>query len=217
MSSISSSQPHRTPQPASLLGDEHPLVVAVEDHRRAVQRYVAMLGLLLVAALATLAGLDWAAWVLASGAAVAVVLALSLWSRTTVRDDEVLALIVRGGGGTDLPVVRRARERLLSESRRVDLARALEALSGRALCDWEPAIHPALPVVSGRAAASAAAASAAAAELAATAKLIRAEDAGLAGLALAERLVTDGTSALYGDDERLLRDELARLRFLLRT
>jgi hypothetical protein len=85
-------------------------------------------------------------------------------------------------------------------------------MSTQPAADWEPAIHPASPVVSGRAAASDAAC-----ELAATAELIRAESAGLAGLALAERLITDGTSALYGDDPRLLRDELARLRFHLRA
>jgi hypothetical protein len=212
MSSLSSSEPQRATQPASLLGDEHPLVLAVEDHRRAVERLLAVLGLLLAAAVATLAGLGWGIWVVGSAAAVALVAAASLWARTTARNAEVLALIVRGGGAIPVPVVRRARERLLSADRRAGLARALELVSGRPVCDWEPAIHPASPVLSGRAAASAAAS-----ELAAIAEQIRADDAGLAGLALAERLVTDGTSALYGDDVPLLRDELARLRFLLRT
>ena len=212
MSSLSSSEPHRGLQPASLLGDGHPLVLAVADHRRAVERLLAVLALLPAAAVAALAGLAWAGWMVGSAAAVAAVAAASLWARTTTRNAEVLTLIMRGGGAIPVPVVRRARDRLLRADRRANLARALEALSGRPVCAWEPAIHAASPVVSGRAAAWAAAS-----ELTAVAKLIRADDAGLAGLALAERLVTDGTSALYGDDERLLRDELARLRFLLRA
>jgi hypothetical protein len=199
-------------QPATLLGDEHPLVLAVEDHRRAVERLLAVLALLPAAAVATFAGLGWGVWVVGTAAAVAIVAAASLWARTTARNAEVLALIVRGGGAIPLPVVRRARERLLGADRRAGLARALELVSGQPVCDCEPAIHPASPVLCGRAAASAAAS-----ELAAIAEQIRADDAGLAGLALAERLVTDGTSALYGDDTRSLRDELARLRFLLRT
>jgi hypothetical protein len=211
MSSSSTTEPHHPTQPASLLGNEHPLVLAVEDHRQAMERLLAVLGLLLAAAVATLAGLGWAVWVVGSASAVAVVAAASLWARTTARNAEVLDLIMRGGGAIPVPVVRRARERLLSEDRRAELGRALELLSGQPVCDCEPAMHPVSPVVSGRAA------SAAASELAAIAEQIRAQDAGLAGLALAERLVTDGTSALYGDDTRLLRDELARLRFLLRT
>ena len=209
MSSLPSCEPQRATQPASLLGNEHPLVLAVEAHRRALERLVAVLELLLVA---TLAGLGWAVWVVGSAAAVAVVAAASLWARTTTRDAEVLALIMRGRGAIPVPVVRRARERLLNADRGAALARALERLSGQPVCEWEPAIHPASPVVSGRAAAFAAAS-----ELASIAELIRAQDAGLAGFALAERLVTDGTSPLYGDDTQLLRDELARLRFLLRS
>lgn len=127
MSSYSSSEPHRAPQPASLLGDEHPLVVALEDHRRAVERCVGVLGLL---ALAALAGLDRATWVLACGAGVGLVLAASLWARTTLRNAEVLALIIRGDGATPVPAVRRTRERLRSEDRRAGLARSLQLMSG---------------------------------------------------------------------------------------
>ena len=130
MSSYSSSEPHRAPQPASLLGDEHPLVVALEDHRRAVERCVGVLGLLALAALAALAGLDRATWVLACGAGVGLVLAASLWARTTLRNAEVLALIIRGDGAIPVRAVRRTRERLRSEDRRAGLARSLQLMSG---------------------------------------------------------------------------------------
>jgi hypothetical protein len=54
-------------------------------------------------------------------------------------------------------------------------------------------------------------------ELAAVAALLRAGDPGLRGVALAERLLIDGASPLYGDDVAALRAELCRARSLLRS
>ena len=55
------------------------------------------------------------------------------------------------------------------------------------------------------------------AELAAVAALLRSERPGLRGVALAERLLTDGASPLYGQDIGALREQLRRASFLLRS
>jgi hypothetical protein len=45
--------------------------------------------------------------------------------------------------------------------------------------------------------------------------LLEGQAAGLAGMAMVERLLTDGTSSLHGDDPRVVREDLRRVRFLL--
>jgi hypothetical protein len=52
-------------------------------------------------------------------------------------------------------------------------------------------------------------------ELRAVVALLRQGSASARGVALAERLLTDGGSALYGHDLVALREELGRLRYLL--
>jgi hypothetical protein len=52
-------------------------------------------------------------------------------------------------------------------------------------------------------------------ELTAIRALLGEEDAGLAGIAMMERLLTDGTSSLHDDDVGRLREDLRRARVLL--
>jgi hypothetical protein len=56
---------------------------------------------------------------------------------------------------------------------------------------------------------------AAAPELTLVARLVRGEQAQLPGVAMTEQLLTNGCSPLYGEDLRLLLQELRRARFLL--
>jgi hypothetical protein len=52
-------------------------------------------------------------------------------------------------------------------------------------------------------------------DLATLAAQLRSGDTNLRGVAGAERLLIDGTSSLYGQDENLLSEELHRIRYLL--
>jgi hypothetical protein len=52
-------------------------------------------------------------------------------------------------------------------------------------------------------------------ELGEIARLLRSGEAAVRGVAMLERLLTDGASALYGEDVRTLREELHRIRFIL--
>ena len=54
-------------------------------------------------------------------------------------------------------------------------------------------------------------------DLAEIARLVRSGDPGLRGVATTQRLLCDGTSALYGHDVDVLRQELHRIRFLLES
>lgn len=47
------------------------------------------------------------------------------------------------------------------------------------------------------------------------ARLLDAEGAGVRGIAMLDRLITSGTSPLYGSRVEPLRDELGRIRYLL--
>jgi hypothetical protein len=53
------------------------------------------------------------------------------------------------------------------------------------------------------------------ADLAVVIRLLRSEQASVRGVALAERLVTDGVSPLYGNQISALREELSRVRAAL--
>ena len=52
-------------------------------------------------------------------------------------------------------------------------------------------------------------------DLATLAAQLRSADTNLRGVAAAERLLIDGTSSLYGQDENLLSEELHRIHYLL--
>ena len=52
-------------------------------------------------------------------------------------------------------------------------------------------------------------------DLATLAAQLRSADTNLRGVAAVERLLIDGTSSLYGQDDTLLSEELHRIRYLL--
>ena len=157
---------------------------------------------------------------------VAVILEMSVGAPLTVAASAVLAvliarigslraasyrraveLIAQGRGRLPVEAVVRARQRLLDPANRECLARALDVMrveAGRPPGECH-AMRPVYSVRVVRAVSS---------ELGELAGLVR-QSGGVRGLAAAEQMVTDGRSPLYGDAEAVLRQELARIRFLL--
>jgi hypothetical protein len=181
----------------------------MDDRRRAVDQLAGTLSVVVVAAGGLVAGVSWAAWLLGAGVLVAFVVLLDVWACAEAQQAQVRALIASGGADVPLRVVRRARDRLASARRRAEIAGALVMFGA------EPDASSAAVALAGGRVHAGRAASAARSELREIAELIRADDSGIAGLALAERLVTDGASSLYGDDGTALKQDLGRVRFLL--
>jgi hypothetical protein len=119
-------------------------------------------------------------------------------------------LIAEGRGGLPLRAVERERHRLADLRTRARLGNSFERVIGEALAPRRLAPDP-LPMVRPWVAA------AVAAELSCVAALLRGTSPGLRGVALAQLLLTDGGSPLYGNDVVALREELGRVRFLLRS
>jgi hypothetical protein len=119
----------------------------------------------------------------------------------------VLELIVQGRGDLPLRAIACERRRLLDRGHQQHLAAWLDAIRNEAK-------HP-IPARRARPICSVRVIAAAAPDLATIAELLRSEDAGLRGVAATQRLLVDGTSSLYGQDENRLCEELHRIRFLL--
>ena len=121
------------------------------------------------------------------------------------RNRRAVELIAQGRGDVPIEAVERVRRHLLHPGHRARLARTLDEIRGEIerppSCRVRPLyrVRVLRPVVS---------------EIAEVAALVRGEG-GERGVARTELLITDGRSPLYGDGEELLRQELARIRFLL--
>jgi hypothetical protein len=121
----------------------------------------------------------------------------------------VLDLIVEGRGDLPLHDVARERRCLLDRGHQHQLAGWLDGIRREA---EEPVrIGRTRPIFSVRVIL------AVAPDLATVAAQLRSADSSLRGVAAAERLLSDGTSSLYGQDENLLSEELHRIRYLLRA
>ena len=195
----------------SLLGHGDRLTRAVStQHTLALQSVVAALTVV-AAALAVLLHLASAALVLGVCAAVALAFAVA-WAVAHRRAHErAQDLIAAGRDGVDLSVVAHERRRLASRRRRERLARSLEAFHRDALRWYEtPAsLRPLHGVVQLRYLGK---------ELVAMTKALRRDRVHVQGVALAERLLSDGyASPLYGNEVGPLRDELNRIRYLLES
>lgn len=156
--------------------------------------------------IALVEGVSWALWVAISAASVLFGLAL-LGALFEGRKREVaLDLIIDGRERLPIAAVQRQRRRLLALRTRNTLARSFERLL-REASDPTPAIRVKLF--------DAQTVTAVADDLHALIRLLRADDAPPRGVALAQRLLTDGTSPLYGREVEPLREQLQRIRHLL--
>lgn len=201
--------PHNPPSADALLGADHPLARVLERRRAVLEQSLVVAAVLSASIVALADGLRVALAFVVAAAIVQSVLVCSVAMLSCSRRAHVLDLIVEGRG--DLPLHDLARER----------RRLLDCQHQHRLADWFDGVRReaeepvraarARPIFSVRVIA------AVAPDLATLAAQLRSADTNLRGVAAAERLLTDGTSSLYGQDENILSDELHRIRYLLQS
>lgn len=191
-----------------LLGSDHPLVRVLHRTVVAVERSYVVSGLLAGSAVVWLEGVHGALAFLLASAVVQIALACDVAALVSRRRECARDLIIEGRGDLPLEAVQRECRRLEDPAYREDLAHGLDIIRDAAAhpVSWPPAARPLFRVD---------VVAAVDRELAEVAVRLRGERAGVRGVAMLERLVTDGTSPLYGDRTRPLREELHRISFLL--
>jgi hypothetical protein len=167
-------------------------------------------GVLSASIVLLVAGLSRAFCLVLASAVVQATIAVAIALVADRKRELVLDLIIEGRGHLPLVAVRRARRRLLDRGHREGLAQWLDAVCREA---EHPMQRPAFarPMYSTRLITTLAP------DLAEIARLLRTDTPGLRGVAMTQRLLGDGTSALYGQDVDVLRQELHRIRFLLES
>jgi hypothetical protein len=202
--------PRQDASVVAFLGSDHPLARAVDRFSMRVHQSLSVAALLLGSSIALVEGVSSALSVVVAAAAVLLAFvcgaAVAAWNK----GERALDLIIEGHGHLPLDIVKRERRSLLDPNHRVALARSLEGMRMQA----ENPVHRrrlAPPVFSARAIA------AVAFDLTDTARLLGDDHAGLRGVAMTRRLLFDGTSPLYGEDVRLLQEELHHIRFHLES
>lgn len=199
---------HDLKRAIDLLGAQHPLVRVMDDIRARVKQAMVVTGIIAATATATLAGVADARAAVLAAVAVEVALVCALAALAAAKRDHLVDLIIEGREHLPLPQLARERERLLDSRYRTQLSHSLEALRYEAE-------HPILHRPSDRPLYRRRVIAAVAPDLVETARSLRSENAGSAGIALAERLLSGHDSPLYDEDAERLRVQLQRCRFLL--
>jgi hypothetical protein len=200
---------HRDRAARELLGDEHPLVHVLQRTAAAVRQSLMVGVIALGAGTALFEGVHAALAVVASAAAVEVGLALQFACLRFRARERACDLIIQGRADLPLDAVRRERARLLDRGHCDDLADWVDrtcTVAERSLRSHQPP-----PFFSGRVIV------AVHAELAEIAERLREDAPGVRGVALVERLLSEGGSPLHGGSVAALREELRRIRFMLGT
>jgi hypothetical protein len=193
----------------SLLGRDDPLVEALDRQAVAVVQLIVATAMLV----GSLAGVVTGAHGAIPLALASAVVSIGFGCRAAIRASEcrerACDLLIRGRGDLALAVVHRERRRLVDPRRRETLARTYESLgdepdaSGRVPCRACVIVMPSTMAKVRP-------------ELALIAALLRDDAASVRGVAAAERLITAGSSSLYGRDDEVLRQDLRRIAHLLR-
>jgi hypothetical protein len=203
--------PHRAGSGRSaeaLLGAGHPLVGVLYACGETVEGIVAVAAVQL-GGLALWWGNPSYARALAVGAGMMQVALGLRWASLRVQRRELcLELVIAGRERLPLAVVARERQRLDDPRRQAQLATSLEHLAAIAVPRRRPRERQ-RPIYNPRVMA------AVEPQLRDVAARLRDGGVDLRGVALLERLVTSGSSPLYGERACSLRDELARGRYLL--
>jgi hypothetical protein len=199
-------------QPSSatvFLGEDHPLTRVLRRLAIVQKQSLAVAVLMCGAVVALALGESWALSTVVTAATVQAVLAFAGLLLAEHKRELVLDLIIDGHADLPVAAVSRHLRRLLDPGTQADLAARIERVSEAAQMTPRPALlTPTLAI-------NVATVAPLVPELRGIARLLRAQPAGTRGVALAEQLLTDGRSALYGPDVAALRQELERLRFLL--
>jgi hypothetical protein len=158
----------------------------------------------LLGAIATASDRGWGLPLLVAALIVQLGVGVGLALLAQSQRERARELIIAGRGGLPLPALERERQRLQRPRRRAGLADALEDLV-RAAERWPRTVPTARPVFDPRQIRTAAP------ELHAIASLLRSSTVDARAVALVERLLTSGASALYGREPEALRHELMRI------
>jgi len=195
----------------SVLGPHHPLSHAIVTLQNC-HRHSAVVGaILLVSGAAAIQGVPWAPAVTVSAAIVEIGFGIAAAFARQRRRDCALQLIVDGGEAVQVRAVQRERQRLSSLRARRRLADAIDEMIECAAHPPKLCLRGTRPLYSIRVLA------AAAAELREITLLLRSGQPTIRGVALTERLITDGMSPLYGDEPNALREEVHRICRLMGT
>jgi hypothetical protein len=192
---------HQTTRAGDALDDAHPLAASLSDVRILRGQTLVGVGVLIACAARLATHGRWAPALTLAAALVAAVCGARLLAALQAHARLVLDLLADGRDAPPLREVVRVRDRLAGRARRGELADTLDAIAG--------APDRGAALVNLRVAHEAAG------ELRATAGALRASAPGLRGVALVERLVGDGCSALYGTSADALCCELRRARYHL--
>lgn len=196
------------PSAEALLGARHPLVAVLYACRATLEGIVAVAAVQLGALALWWVNASYARALAIGTGVVQVALGLRWASLREQRSELCLELVIAGRERLPLAVVARERQRLDDPGRQAQLATSLEQLAAIAMQRRRPrerqrriynprvlaAVEPQLRNV---------------------AALLRDGGVDLRGVALLYRLVTSGSSPLYGEETAPLRNELARGRYLL--
>jgi hypothetical protein len=193
------------------LGTEHPLVRKL-DALGTVAHQSRVVGVVAVAsAVAVVAGAAWAdAFTIAGAAALAGLVLVAAALRQQVRE-QAIKLILADRDRLPVAAVQAQRRRLQATRTRRELARSLDSIVRQASKPRTIATFGMRPLFDVSVVARVTT------ELRTVASLLRARRAPAHGVALAERLLTDGRSSLYGREVAPLRDDLGRLQTILRA
>src|SRR5262245_1335679 len=190
-----------------LLGPEHPLV-AVIDRRGSTLQGIAAIAAVQLGALPLWWSNESYAIALGIGVAVVQIVLVLRWAVLDARGRELcLDLVIAGRGSMPLDVLRRVRRRLASPRQQRGLATTLDKLAAAATDRRRYVRAGALR--------NRRVMTTVESQIRGIVARLRAGNADVRGVAVLQRLITHGTSPLYGNESEPLRDELARARYLL--
>jgi hypothetical protein len=190
----------------AVLGTTHPLSRASEAVTAVTRQWLTCAAILAGSIIAQLEGHQWAAILTASSTltlAALTVLLLMLKQRVS---DRAIGLIAEGHETLPIATVQRHRQRLLAHRSRNTLAKTLETMVEQATAPPKIITRGTRPLFDTRVIA------AVAPELRAVIGLLRTSNPPARGVALIDRLITDGHSPFYGYELAPLRDELEHIR-----
>jgi hypothetical protein len=149
---------------------------------------------------------SWATILTASSTLVLAALTALLFMLKQRVSDRAIDLIAEGREALPIATVRHQRQRLLEQRRRKALAKAPDTVLRQATAPPKIATRGTRPLFDIRVIA------AVAADLRAAIELLQTRNPPARGVALIDRLITDGRSAFYGHDVEPLREELRHIR-----
>jgi hypothetical protein len=188
------------------LGAGHPLTLLTELRATTLEQALAVSAMLGLGLAALAAGASWATSIVIAAVVVELGLALRAAGLSLEARAHALDLIIQGRGDVPLAPVARHLTRLRDRDHRYALARSVAQTRNTAMRHPEAVAAPIFKVSVVNEVTD---------ELANVAELLVRPEADVRGVALIERLLSDGTSPLYSDDVDTLRAELRRIHFAL--